>query len=79
MPVLLYAPPPPPHFRGPCSSQQVSELIHKSDGFPDLEFCRVSVHFCDIVDTQGDDDAYAEVPGSHLVVTRIAYKNNSSK
>jgi hypothetical protein len=57
----------------------VSELIHKSDGFPDLEYCRVSVHFVDIVDTPTDDDHYTEVPGTELVVTRIAYKNNTSK
>ena len=36
---------------------KVSELIHKSDQFPDLEFCRVSVHFVDIIDRADDDDA----------------------
>ncbi len=65
-------PPPPPPF-------QVSELIHKSDGYPALEFCRVAVHFVDIIDTPTDDDHYTEVPGTGLVVSRIAYTNNSSK
>lgn len=63
-----------------CSAcLQVSELIHKSDTFPDLDYCRVSVHFCDIIDHKNDEDEYTVVPDSSLVVTRIAYKNNSSK
>jgi len=44
-----------------------------------LEFCRVSVHFVDIIDNPNHDDDYEEVKGTELVVTRIAYKNNSSK
>jgi structural maintenance of chromosome 4 len=66
-------------FRNRYDLIQVSELIHKSDGFPNLEYCRVSVHFVDIVDTAADDDEYTEVPGTGLVVTRVAYKNNTSK
>jgi structural maintenance of chromosome 4 len=57
----------------------VSELIHKSDSFPDLQFCRVSVHFCDIVDHKDHEDDYSVMPDTGLVVTRVAYKNNSSK
>jgi hypothetical protein len=30
---------------------QVSELIHKTSDFPDLQHCSVSVHFQDIIDT----------------------------
>mmetsp|Transcript_1063 Transcript_1063/g.1326 ORF Transcript_1063/g.1326 Transcript_1063/m.1326 type:complete len:1353 (+) Transcript_1063:32-4090(+) len=58
---------------------KVSELIHKSDGFQNLEHCRVSVHFVDIIDNPDHEDNFEEVPGTGLVVTRIAYKNNSSK
>ena len=58
---------------------KVSELIHKSDGFPNLDFCQVEVHFCDIMDNKDDDDEYTVVPDTGLVVTRIAYRNNTSK
>lgn len=58
---------------------KVSELIHKSDQFPDLDFCKVSVHFCDIIDTPNDDDEYEIVPNTELVVSRYAYSNNQSK
>lgn len=39
----------------------------------------MSVHFVDIIDNPDDDDGFDTVPGTELVVTRIAYKNNSSK
>ncbi|CAM9703744.1 unnamed protein product [Chrysoparadoxa australica] len=58
---------------------KVSELIHRSDTFPNLEYARVAVHFVDIVDTPGSEDDYTEVKGTELVVTRTAYMNNSSK
>jgi structural maintenance of chromosome 4 len=58
---------------------KVSELIHKSSRFPDLEFARVSVHFQLIVDDESSEDAYEVVPGSEFIVSRIAFKNNQSK
>lgn len=61
---------------------KVSELIHKSDLYPDVESARVSVHFCEMIAEPGraeDDDEYRIVPGSQLVVSRVAYANNQSK
>jgi structural maintenance of chromosome 4 len=58
---------------------KVSELIHKSSRFPDLDYARVSVCFQLILDDEADDDAYSVVPGSEFSVTRIAYQNNQSK
>lgn len=58
---------------------KVSELIHKSSRFPDLEYARVSVHFQLILDDEESDDAYSVVPGSEFSVTRVAYQNNQSK
>ena len=58
---------------------KLSELIHKSDQYPNLDFARVSVYFQDIIDTSDEDDGYTVVPGSEMVVTRVAYKNNTSK
>ncbi|KAJ8610850.1 hypothetical protein CTAYLR_006472 [Chrysophaeum taylorii] len=60
---------------------KVSELIHKSDLFPDVDCARVSVHFCDAVVGAGTEreDEYEIVPGSEVVVTRVALANNQSR
>ncbi len=57
---------------------KVSELIHKSAAFPDLEYARVSVHFVLIQDDASEDD-FTIVEGSEMVVSRTAYNNNQSK
>ncbi|KAH8094744.1 RecF/RecN/SMC [Cristinia sonorae] len=57
---------------------KLSELIHNSARYPDLEECSVEVHFREIIDLPGPD-AYETVLGSQLIVTRTAYKNNSSR
>ncbi|TFK21552.1 hypothetical protein FA15DRAFT_645475 [Coprinopsis marcescibilis] len=57
---------------------KVSELIHNSAAYPDLEECSVEVHFRDILDLPGPD-SYKVIPGSKLVVARTAFKNNLSK
>jgi structural maintenance of chromosome 4 len=57
--------------------KKVSELIHKSSAFPDCKECRVDVHFADIVDK--GEDQYEIVPGTELVVSRYANKQNASK
>ena len=57
----------------------VSELIHKSSRFPDLEYATVSVYFELIEDDENSSDNYKVIPGSAMVVTRTAYKNNTSK
>ncbi|THH32819.1 hypothetical protein EUX98_g1311 [Antrodiella citrinella] len=57
---------------------KLSELIHNSARHPDLEECSVEIHFRDIVDLPGPD-AFEIVPDSGLIVTRTAYKNNSSR
>ncbi|KAI0312985.1 RecF/RecN/SMC N terminal domain-containing protein [Amylostereum chailletii] len=57
---------------------KLSELIHNSAQYPDLDSCTVEVHFRDIVDLPGPD-AYEVVPNSTLIVSRTAFKNNSSR
>lgn len=56
---------------------KISALIHNSAAFPDLDHCEVAVHFQEVMDrpTGGSD----VIPGSDLVVSRRAFKNNSSK
>ncbi len=59
--------------------KNVSELIHKSSGFPNLEAAKVSVHFQLIYDIEDSDDGYEAVEGSQFVITRTATKSNQSK
>lgn len=59
--------------------KKVSELIHRSAKYPDLDFARVSVHFQDIIDTGDGDEDYEVVEGSEIVVSRTALRNNTSK
>ncbi|MCJ1404085.1 hypothetical protein MMC11_007310 [Xylographa trunciseda] len=56
---------------------KISALIHNSSGFPDLGFCEVEVHFQEVVDLPGGK--HEVVPDSTLIISRKAFKNNSSK
>ncbi|XP_062151196.1 structural maintenance of chromosomes protein 4-like [Alnus glutinosa] len=56
---------------------KVSELIHNSTNHQNLDSAGVSVHFQEIVDL--DDGTYEAVPGSDFVITRVAFRDNSSK
>ncbi|XP_022974257.1 LOW QUALITY PROTEIN: structural maintenance of chromosomes protein 4 [Cucurbita maxima] len=56
---------------------KVSELIHNSTDHQNLESASVSVHFEEIVDS--DNEEYEVVPGSDFVITRAAFRDNSSK
>ena len=58
---------------------KLSQLIHKSSGFPNLEYAKVSVHFQLIYDNEASDDDYEVVAGSEFIVSRTAFLNNSSK
>ncbi|KAF8640540.1 hypothetical protein AX17_000202 [Amanita inopinata Kibby_2008] len=57
---------------------KLSELIHNSDRYPDLDECSVEVHFREIIDLPGPD-AFEVVPDSNLVVARQAFKSNASR
>ncbi|KAF1362576.1 RecF/RecN/SMC protein [Lizonia empirigonia] len=56
---------------------KISALIHNSAQFPDLDYCEVEVHFQEVMDTPGG--AAEVIPDSNLVISRRAFKNNSSK
>lgn len=56
---------------------KVSELIHNSTNHQNLESAGVSVHFQEIIDM--DDGTYEVVPRSDFVITRVAFRDNSSK
>ena len=55
---------------------KISALIHNSAQHQDLDFCEVEVHFQEVVDLPGGKCDI--VPDSTLVVSRKAFKNNSS-
>ncbi|CEO95476.1 hypothetical protein PBRA_004202 [Plasmodiophora brassicae] len=59
--------------------KKVSELIHNSEHHRNLDSATVSVHFADIVDDPNSRDDYTIVEGSRLVISRTAFRNNSSK
>ena len=56
---------------------KVSELIHKSTNFRNLEYARVEVHFHEIVDSDTDPEGFTSVPNSEFTIAREAYINNT--
>lgn len=56
---------------------KISALIHNSAGYPDLESCEVEVHFQEVMDQPGG--GHEIVPNSSLIISRKAFKNNSSR
>ncbi|KIX00669.1 uncharacterized protein Z518_09734 [Rhinocladiella mackenziei CBS 650.93] len=55
---------------------KISALIHNSAQHQDLEYCEVEVYFQEIIDLPGGK--HEVVPDSQLVISRKAFKNNSS-
>jgi len=56
--------------------RKVSELIHNSVNYQDLEYARVSVYFQDIVDT--GPETFNLIEGTELCITRQANRDNTS-
>ncbi|CAF9906961.1 hypothetical protein IMSHALPRED_005404 [Imshaugia aleurites] len=56
---------------------KISALIHNSAGFPNLDHCEVEVHFQEVMDLP--DGKHEVLPDSTLIISRRAFKNNSSK
>ena len=55
---------------------KVSALIHNSAQHQDLDYCEVEVHFQEIIDHPGGK--HEAVADSAMIVSRKAFKNNSS-
>jgi structural maintenance of chromosome 4 len=68
---------------------KLSDLIHRSATYPDLEHTSVAVHFCEVMDptaaeeagVRGEslEDGSVQVPDTAFVVERRAFRNNSCK
>ena len=56
---------------------KISALIHNSAQYPNLEFCEVAVHFQEVMDLPGGGTEV--IPDSALIISRKAFKNNSSQ
>ncbi|KAI1385991.1 nuclear condensin complex subunit Smc4 [Hypoxylon trugodes] len=56
---------------------KISALIHNSAAHPDLDHCEVAVHFQEVMDLPGGGTEI--IPNSQIVISRKAFKNNSSK
>ncbi|KAL2268387.1 hypothetical protein VTJ83DRAFT_3233 [Remersonia thermophila] len=56
---------------------KISALIHNSAQHPNLDHCEVAVHFREVMDLPGG--GHEVVPNSDLVISRKAFKNNSSQ
>ncbi|CAJ2509657.1 Uu.00g146830.m01.CDS01 [Anthostomella pinea] len=56
---------------------KISALIHNSAAYPNLDHCEVAVHFQEVMDLPGGGSEV--IPDSQIVISRKAFKNNSSK
>ncbi|KAL1900493.1 Structural maintenance of chromosomes protein 4 [Sporothrix stenoceras] len=55
---------------------KLSALIHNSAQYPNLEYCEVAVHFREVMDLPGGGSEV--IPESDLIISRKAFRNNSS-
>lgn len=58
---------------------KLSELLHNSATYPNVQSATVTVFFQEIIDTGDGEDDFQVVPGSEFSVSRTAYRNNTSK
>ncbi|RFN55017.1 structural maintenance-chromosome 4 [Fusarium flagelliforme] len=56
---------------------KISALIHNSAQYPNLDHCEVAVYFQEVMDQPGG--GHEVIPNSELIISRKAFKNNSSK
>lgn len=58
---------------------KLSELIHNSAGGNKLDYCQVDIHFNHVLDNSDENASSEVIPNSELVISRKAFKNNSSQ
>lgn len=57
-------------------SKKLSVLIHNSSMYPNVNSCKVAVHFQQIVDKE--DGTFDLIPNTEIIIARTAFKNGSS-
>ena len=60
-------------------TSKLSDVIHSSVNYPNVEFAKVSVYFQEIIDYVDSDSYYETVEGSAFVIQRVVLKNNVNK
>jgi structural maintenance of chromosome 4 len=58
---------------------KLSELIHNSAGGNKLDYCQVDIHFNHVLDSPEDNAKSEVIENSELIISRKAFKNNSSQ
>ncbi|RKP14746.1 RecF/RecN/SMC [Piptocephalis cylindrospora] len=58
---------------------KLSGLIHASGGHDPIDSCSVEITFHTIIDDEASADGFRILPDSQLLVSRVAYRNNTSK
>lgn len=61
---------------------KLSALIHQSLEYPNLDMCSVEIYFDEIeehLNGEASDSTYTIKPDSRLIISRKAFKNNTSK
>lgn len=58
---------------------KLSGLIHASGGHDPIDSCSVEITFDTIIDDETASDGFRTLPDSRLLVSRVAYRNNTSK
>ncbi|KAJ3107536.1 hypothetical protein HDU97_003841 [Phlyctochytrium planicorne] len=59
--------------------ERLSDLIHNSSAYQNLDSCGVEVHFVEIIDTPGSGDDYELVEDTELVVSRTVERGKVDK
>lgn len=57
-------------------SKKISSMIHNSENFRNVQSCKVTIFFQQIIDKEGAD--FEAVPNSEITVARIANKDSTS-
>lgn len=58
---------------------KLSELLHNSSTYPNVQSATVTVYFHEIIDNGEGENDYTVVPHSEIAVARTAFRNNTSK
>ncbi|KAJ1564851.1 hypothetical protein HK096_005886, partial [Nowakowskiella sp. JEL0078] len=56
--------------------EKLGQLVHNSQKFSDLDFCKVEIHFQRIIDI--DEFRYSVIPDSSFIVSRIVEKGDKT-
>ncbi|XP_057326315.1 structural maintenance of chromosomes protein 4-like [Microplitis mediator] len=59
-------------------SKKISELIHRSGEHPNISSCTVAVYFQKVIDLNDEERKYEVVPNSRVVISKTAFKDNTS-